>query len=46
MTEVLDWVTLHPFWSLYIAILLGIAIHGFRTTHHVTHYHTNEEKEN
>lgn len=21
----------HPFWALYIAILLGIAIHGFRT---------------
>lgn len=21
----------HPFWALYIAVLLGIAIHGFRT---------------
>ena len=25
-----DFVMNHPFWALYVAILLGIAIHGFR----------------
>lgn len=25
----------HPFWALYIAILLGIAIHGFRSKNEI-----------
>ncbi len=24
----------HPFWALYIALLLGVAIHGFRSDTH------------
>lgn len=30
MQVVFDFVMQHPFWALYTAILLGIAIHGFR----------------
>lgn len=30
IVDALEWMTQHPFWSLYAAILLGIAIHGFR----------------
>lgn len=29
--ELFDFVMQHPFWALYLAILLGIAVHGFRT---------------
>lgn len=28
--ELFNAVMQHPFWALYITILLGIAIHGFR----------------
>lgn len=28
IVDALEWMTQHPFWSLYA--LLGIAIHGFR----------------
>lgn len=31
MQYLLDWLTQHPFWALYLAILCGIAIHGFRS---------------
>ena len=30
IVDALNWMTEHPFWALYAAILLGIAIHGFR----------------
>lgn len=30
MQAVFDFVMQHPFWALYLAILLGIAVHGFR----------------
>ena len=29
MQALFDFVMYHPFWALYLAILLGIAIHGF-----------------
>lgn len=29
--ELFSTVMQHPFWALYIAILLGISIHGFRS---------------
>lgn len=31
MQVVFDFVMQHPFWALYTAILLGIAVHGFRS---------------
>lgn len=31
ITDLFNAVMPHPFWALYIAVLLGIAIHGFRT---------------
>lgn len=31
MQALFDFVMYHPFWALYLAILLGIAIHGFRS---------------
>lgn len=31
MQVLFDFVMRHPFWALYLAILFGIAIHGFRT---------------
>lgn len=30
ITELFTAVMQHPFWALYIAVLLGVAIHGFR----------------
>lgn len=30
IVDALNWMMAHPFWALYAAILLGIAIHGFR----------------
>lgn len=30
MQILFDFVMQHPFWALYLAILFGIAIHGFR----------------
>lgn len=30
MQTLFDFVMQHPFWALYLAILFGIAIHGFR----------------
>lgn len=31
MQPLFDFVMQHPFYALYLALLLGIAIHGFRT---------------
>lgn len=31
MQVVFDFVMQNPFWALYLAILLGIAVHGFRS---------------
>jgi hypothetical protein len=31
MADFLDFVMRHPFWALYLAILGGIAFHGFRS---------------
>lgn len=31
MQTLFDFVMQHPFYALYLALLLGIAIHGFRT---------------
>lgn len=35
----------HPFWALYIAVLLGIAIHGFRPSKSENHNYYNNEEE-
>jgi hypothetical protein len=35
MQALFDFVMYHPFWALYLAILLGIAIHGFRSNNTV-----------
>lgn len=32
----------HPFWALYIAVLLGIAIHGFRSGNTTNNYHNED----
>lgn len=31
MQTVFDFVMQHPFWALYTAMLLGIAVHGFKS---------------
>lgn len=31
MQTLLDFVMQHPFWALYLAILFGIALHGFKS---------------
>ncbi len=31
MQVLFDFVMQHPFWALYAAILLGIAVHGFNS---------------
>lgn len=31
MQTLFDFVMQHPFWALYLAILFGIALHGFRS---------------
>lgn len=44
--ELFNAVSQHPFWALYIAVLLGIAIHGFRprhTTNNNTYYNDEED---
>lgn len=33
----------HPFWALYIAVLLGVAIHGFRPGNTTKNYYEDEE---
>lgn len=41
MQALFDFVMYHPFWALYLAILMGIAIHGFRTNR--TYYRDNND---
>ena len=31
MQELFDFVMQHPFWAAYLAALIGVAVHGFRT---------------
>lgn len=40
MQALFDFVMNHPFWALYLAILLGISIHGFR---HTTIYYDKDD---
>lgn len=36
----------HPFYALYIAVLLGVAIHGFRPKSETNNnYYENEEED-
>ena len=42
--ELFGCVMQHPFWALYIAVLLGVAIHGFRPKSETNNiYYENEE---
>ena len=43
MQALFDFVMQHPFWALYLAVLCGIAIHGFRTNRN---YYTNNDDSN
>ena len=45
ITELFSTVAQHPFWALYIAVLLGIAIHGFRPKSTQNHNYYNDEEE-
>lgn len=31
MQDLFNFVMVHPYWALYLAFLLGIAVHGFRS---------------
>lgn len=43
MQALFDFVMYHPFWALYLAILCGIAIHGFRANK--TYYRDSQDDE-
>lgn len=45
ITELFNAVSQHPFWALYIAVLLGIAIHGFRPKNTENHNYYNDDEE-
>lgn len=46
IVDALEWMTQHPFWALYAAILLGVAIHGFRPATRIIRPENTDEENN